>query len=212
MRTNSDLTTTAVPLLFRYGVSRTSGVELPGHYDASSQLWVIETRDGFVSVVEVADRADLDTSTGTRVRQEGDDEDFSNNVGLAAAHVGTSTLTLVRQETDDEDISGDASLCMALLNTSTLTKVRQESADDDLTDDETIGTPRRLGALAELATKTDVQQESDDEINASTILELETRSYSNQEGSDDDFPPMLLKLQPQILAGREGCDDFPMTH
>lgn len=212
MRTNSDATATAAPLLFRYGVSRTSGAELPGHYDANSQLWVIKTRDGFVSVVAIADRADLETSTGTRVRQEGDDEDLSDNVGLAAAYVGTSTLTLVRQETDDEDISGDASLCMALLDTSTLTKVRQESADDDLTDDETIGNPRRLGALAEFATKTDVQQESDDEISASTLLELETRSYSNQEGTDDDFPPMLLKLQPQLLAGRKGRDDLPQTH
>lgn len=212
MRTNSNATATAVPLLFRYGASRTSGAELPGHYDANSQLWVIETRDGFVSVVEIADRADFETSTGTRVRQEGDDEDLSNNVGLAAAHVGTSTLTLVRQETDGEDISGDASLCMALLDTSTLTKVRQESADDDLTDDETIGNPRRLGVLAELATKTDVQQESDDEISASTLLELETRSYSNQEGTDDDFPPDAAQAAATATCRRKGRDDFPLIH
>lgn len=175
----------AAPLLFRHATPRTSSADLPGHYDSAKQLWVIETKAGLVPVIEAAPSAIVETNTSTRVRQEGDDQDASTDL----------------QSFD------------ALLDTSTLTKVRQESADDDLTSDETLGIPRRpLGMLAELATKTDVQQESDDQISAGA-LELETRSFNNQEGVDDDFPALLLELQTKTSANVEGDDDdFSMIH
>jgi hypothetical protein len=119
-------------------------------------------------------------------------------------------------EADDQDASTDLRSFDALVDTSTLTKVRQESADDDLSSDETLGMPQRtqrtLVMLAELATKTDVQQESDDQMSAGA-LELETRSLNNQEGVDDDFPALLLELQTKTFADVEGDDDdLSMIH
>ncbi len=120
MPLDSNSPTSASPLLFRYATPRTSWGELPGHYDPDAQLWVIETNAGIVPVVQTCDSMIVDTSTVTKIRQEGD--------------------------------------------------------DDDLSSDEMLGAERRAGALAELATKTDVQQESDDQISASRLLELETRT------------------------------------
>lgn len=163
MRPSSISPTNAIPLLFRHAKARTASAELPGHYDLVSQVWVIEKDGGFAPVVEATDPTQLETSTVTRVRQEG----------------------------DDDDLSSDAKLCATLLDTSTVTKVRQEAADDDFSTQELFGTIQPFAPLAELATKTEVLQESDDEISASGLLELETRSLNNQEGIDDDWPRML---------------------
>lgn len=203
----------AAPLLFRHATPRTSSADLPGHYDPARQLWVIETKAGLVPVIEAAASTIVETNTSTRVRQEGDDQDCSNMAELAGIALAETTVTLVQMEADDQDASTDLRSFDALFDTSTLTKVRQESADDDLTSDETLGMPRRpLGMLAELATKTDVQQESDDQMSAGA-LELETRSLNNQEGVDDDFPALLLELQAKTFADVEGDDDdLSMIH
>jgi hypothetical protein len=184
MRPTSISPTKASPLLFRHAIPRTSSAELSGHYDPTTQLWVIETKAGFLPLVEASDPALLETATTTRVRQEGDDDDFT----------------------------ADQKLCATLLDTSTLTKVRQESADDDISTDETFIAASRLGTLAELATKTDVQQESDDEITASDLIELETRTLNNQEGIDDDWPRILLELQTKTFAAVEQDDDCSLAH
>jgi hypothetical protein len=184
MRPTSIPPTKASPLLFRHATPRTSSAELPGQYDPDTQLWVIETKAGFIPVVEASDVAQLETATSTRVRQEG----------------------------DDDDLSADQKLCTTLLDTSTLTKVRQESADDDVSIDETFSAASRIGTLAELTTKTDVQQESDDEITASGLIELETRSLNNQEGIDDDWPRILLELQTKTFADVEEDDDCSLVH
>jgi hypothetical protein len=197
----------ASPLLFRHARPRTSSADLPGYYDCDAQLWVIETKDGIVPVVEASASTIIETNTSTRVRQESDDADCSNTVGLAAIELAGTTVTSVQMEADDQDASTDLRNFDALLDTSTLTKVRQEGADDDLTGDETLSMRRRLGSLAELATKTDVQQESDDQMSAAGMLELETRSLNNQEGVDDEFPRMLLELQTKTFADIEGDDD-----
>lgn len=208
----SDATHTA-PLLFRHATPRTSSADLPGYYDPGTHLWVIETTAGIVPVVTAGVSTLIETNTSTRVRQEGDDQDCSNMVGLAAIAFAETTLTAVQMEVDDQDASTDLRSFDALLDTSTLTKVRQESADDDLTRDETLAPRRLLGTLAELATKTDVQQESDDQMNAGGVLEFETRSLNNQEGVDDDFPAMLLELQTKTFADGEGDDDdLSMIH
>lgn len=213
MRTEPNEAAHAAPLLFRHATPRTSSADLPGYYDPSIQLWVIETAAGIVPVVEAAASTLIETNTSTRVRQEGDDQDCSNTVGLAAIAFAETTLTAVQMEVDDQDASTDLRSFDALLDTSTLTKVRQESADDDLTQDETLAPRRPLGTLAELATKTDVQQESDDQMSTGGMLELETRSLNNQEGVDDDFPAMLLELQTKTFANVEGDDDDPsMIH
>jgi hypothetical protein len=156
MQSKLASTNSASPLLFRHAIPRTSWAELPGHYDPNAQLWVIETNAGFVPVVQTGDPALLDTSTVTKVRQEGD--------------------------------------------------------DDDLSRDELLGAARRVGTLAELATKTDVQQESDHQMTASGLLELETQSLNNQEGIDEDWPRMLLELQTKTFADVEEDDDHSLAH
>lgn len=156
MQRNSSSAASASPLLFRHATPRTSGTELPGHYDPDAQLWVIETSARFVPIVQTGDPGLLDTSTVTKVRQEGDDDDLSNG--------------------------------------------------------EMLGAGRRVGALAELATKTDVQQESDDQITASALLELETRTANNQEGIDDEWPRMLLELDTKTFVDAEEDDDCSLAH
>lgn len=156
MQRDSGSAASTSPLLFRHATPRTSWTELPGHYDPDAQLWVIETNARLVPVVQTGDPA--------------------------------------------------------LLETSTVTKVRQEGNDDDLSSDETLGAVRRAGALAELATKTDVQQESDDQISASGLLELETRTANNQEGIDEDWPRMLIELQTKTFVDAEEDDDCSHAH
>lgn len=138
------------PYLFRHATPRVSDIEMPGRYDDDLQLWVLKTDSGFVPIVETSDTNLLDTSTVTKVRQEGD--------------------------------------------------------DDDLSSDETIGSARRRGYLAELATKTDVQQESDDQISASGLMEFETRTLNNQEGIDESFPRGLLELLTKTASSVEKDD------
>lgn len=156
MQPESDSAVSASPLLFRHATPRISFEELPGRYDPGSQLWVIETNDRLVPVVQ----------------------------------------------TDDT----------ALLDTRTVTKVRQEADDDDLSRDDMLTAPQRTSALAELATKTAVQQESDDQITASGLLELETRTANNQEGIDEDWPRMLLELQTKTYVEAEADDDCSLEH
>ena len=250
MRPEPSEATYAAPLLFRHAIPRTpSAEELPGYYDAAQQLWVVETKKGIVPVVEAAATTVIETNTSTRVRQEGDDQDCSNMVGLAAIAFAETTLTAVQMEADDQDASTelrgfealldtqtltevrpegddtdaqmaaddwDASSRLrcfnALLDTHTLTKVQPEGDDTDITADETLVLRRRLGTLAELATKTDVQQESDDQMGAGA-LELDTRLLKNQEGVDDDLPALLLELQTKTFAQVEGDDDdLSMIH
>ena len=186
MQSDCGSTDTAVsPLLFRHAMPRTSSADLEGHYDPAAQVWVLETSSGSIPVVQAGCSDFLDTQTATRVRQEADDEDISNDTILVARMTDTSTLTKVRQEGDDTDLSCDESLGNA---------------------------PAREFSLAELATKTDVQQESDDQINASGVLELETRSVNNQEGIDEDWPELLLELQTKIFVNVEEDDDCSLHH
>jgi hypothetical protein len=151
MHSHSTFVANASPLLFRYATPRTSCADLPGHYDQDAQLWVIETEGGLLPVVQGCDSSIVDTRTVTKVRQEGDDDDLSN--------------------------------------------------------DDMFGGGRRGRALAELATKTDVQQESDDQFSGSGLLELETRTANNQEGIDEDWPRVLLELHTKTFAELEQDDE-----
>jgi|GEM_PF-5094721 len=90
-----------------------------------------------------------------------------------------------------------------LLETRTTTKVVQEADDTDISADGALS----CSTLAELATKTDVQQESDDEISTKGPLELETRTANNQEGVDEDWPRMLMELQTKTFSNVEEDDD-----
>jgi hypothetical protein len=173
----------------------------------------MNTKAGLVPLVEAAASIMIETNTSTRVRQEGDDEDRSNVAELARVALAETTVTAVQMEADDQDASTELLSFDALLDTSTLTKVRKEGADDDLTSDETLAMPRRpFGVLAELATKTDVQQEGDDQVSAGA-LDLDTGSLNNKGGLDDRLPGLMFELQPRTLAkGKGDDDDLPMIH
>lgn len=161
-------------------------------------------------------------TTVTLVQMEADDQDASTDIRGFDALLDTHTLTEVRQEADDTDVqiaadNLNASTARArfdaLLDTSTLTKVRQETADDDLTSDETLTPWRRVGMLAELVTKTDVQQESDDQSTGATALELGTRLHNDQNGADKLIRAMLAGLQTSMRAAVEGDNDhLSMIH
>jgi len=162
MRSTAVSAKGVAPLLFRHATPRTSSDELPGHYDTASKLWVIPTDDGFVPLVEAAGTASLETSTSTRVRQEGDDDDATRT----------------------------SQLCATLLDTSTLTKVRQESSDDDLSNDGALGGSQRVATLAasaalELETRSLNNQEGIDSDWPRMLLELQTKSFTNVEQDDD---------------------------
>lgn len=185
MQGTSSLPIEASPLLFRHAAPRTSSDDLPGQYDHERQLWVIETDQGLVPLVEAGQSNTLETSTSTRVRQEG----------------------------DDDDQGGLRQLCTTLLDTSTLTKVRQEGSDDDFSTEDQQPSALSFGTLAALKTKTFVGQEGDDQdIAASGLLELETRSLNNQEGIDDDWPRMMLDLQGTAPSSFEDSDDRSFAH
>ncbi len=135
------------PLLFRHAAPRISSDDLPGHYDTEEQLWVVETSQGPLPLIAAPSTAQLETSTSTRVRQEGDDDDATNE-----------------------------SHCLTLLDTSTFTKVRQESADDDLSTERSLGAispARMIGAILELETRSYNNQEGIDEDWPSESLDIQ---------------------------------------
>lgn len=154
------MTCSAEPFLFRHATTRTSEGDMPGRYSALADLWVVDTEEGERPIIDVDGGAMVATATKTMTQQESDDDDPGRS-----ALAETSTFTKVRQESADDDadpgLVGPAAATGArftgrtLAETSTYTRVRQESADEDAS-----------WCLPELATKTFVQQESDDEVEA----------------------------------------------
>lgn len=81
------------PLLVRYAVCRTGDSEIPGYYCNERDVWVVETVDGTLPVVEA--RGDLaEISTKTSALPEADDS-------LSSALLETVTKTLTHVEEDD---------------------------------------------------------------------------------------------------------------
>ncbi|MEI9849726.1 MAG: hypothetical protein WDN24_01405 [Sphingomonas sp.] len=184
MRQIANSIAETAPLLFRHATPRIASDEMSGHYDPEIQLWVVNTSEGFVPLVEAASVPQLETRTCTRVQQEG----------------------------DDEDAAASRELCSTLLDTSTVTKTQHEGLDDDFSTDGGLVGVRRCGAFEALVTRTNVQQENSDEMTASALLDLETRSSNNQEGIDDDWPLMLLELQTRSYSNGETDDEDSLVH
>lgn len=109
----------ANPFLLRFATPRSADEEMPGHYSPDLRVWVIDGDDGEVPIIEVAGGALVVTQSKTMTRVEVDDEDPSRFGALDA-----STGTRVRQQVDDED----ASLCLPELTTKT--EVQQERDDE----------------------------------------------------------------------------------
>lgn len=109
----------ADPFLFRFATPRSADAEMPGRYSPDLCVWVIDGEDGEVPIIEVAGGSLVITQSKTMTRVEVDDDDPSRFGTL-----DTSTGTRVHQEVEDED----ASLCLAEITTKT--EVQQERDDE----------------------------------------------------------------------------------
>ncbi len=114
--------TPAAPFLFRFATPRSADAPMPGHYSSELGVWVIDTADGDVPIIEVAGGSLVATQSKTMTQVEVDDDDPSRFGSME-----TGTFTRVRQEADDED----ASLCVPELMTKT--EVQQERDDETMT-------------------------------------------------------------------------------
>lgn len=90
-RQSADNTSGVTPYLFRHMVERSESQPLPGHFCGDSDVWVVETDNGVVPLVQ-ADAGLLELVTKTKVQREQDDQPL-----LAAI-----TKTAVQLEADDE--------------------------------------------------------------------------------------------------------------
>lgn len=87
--------------MLRFATPRTADAEgMPGHYSAELGVWVVDGDEGEVPIVEVAGGALVVTLSKTMTHVEVDDDDQSRLGGME-----TGTGTKIRQETDDEDAS-----------------------------------------------------------------------------------------------------------
>lgn len=105
-----------LPLLIGFSVARTGEDNLPGHYDAEQDVWVLDGRDGMKPIVEIAANiAELELRTS--VEKERDDPG-------TILYLESSTKTDVKAERDDAAIP-----MMDLLQLFTKTKVQSERDD-----------------------------------------------------------------------------------
>ncbi|WP_158918712.1 hypothetical protein [Caulobacter sp. S45] len=110
------------PFLAAYAVPRTGDAHIPGRYDPTLNVWVVDTSKGVQPLIET-ELTVGGTSTSTAVRMEQDDTDTSP-LQLAS----TTTHTKVNVEGDDLDASTNA-----LAEISTKTHAQVESEDHTFT-------------------------------------------------------------------------------
>ena len=110
------------PFLAAYAVPRTGDAQIPGRYDPSLNVWVVDTSEGAQPLIETGATVG-GTSTSTAVRMEQDDTDVSP-LQLAS----TTTHTKVNVEGDDLDVSANA-----LAEVTTKTHAQVESEDHTFT-------------------------------------------------------------------------------
>lgn len=148
------------PFMTRFATLRTGTDDQVGRYSEERDLWVVDTPEGETALITLGGQLGQ-TSTLTKVREEGDDTDISPVLGLMtetaitsetddrtreAVSLGLITQTFVATEADDADPMAQG------LNLGTDTRVREEVDDLD----------RAAMSLLAITTKTDAQQERDD--------------------------------------------------
>ena len=92
------------PFLATFAVERTGDPSLPGQFDPSRDVWVVDGADGPTPIVQHTWGLG-DTSTLTRVKAEADDTDIDGQTMAS-----TTTFTKVTAEGDDTDVSAAAAL------------------------------------------------------------------------------------------------------
>ena len=112
----------ADPFLLRFATRRSADKEMSGRYSPELQVWVIDTGNGEVPIIEVAGGSLVATQSKTMTQVEVDDDDPARFGSME-----TGTFTKVRQETDDEDAS------LILPELTTKTDVQHERDDEAVT-------------------------------------------------------------------------------
>ena len=107
------------PSLFRFAVPRIGGDAIPGYYCDDECMWVVESRDGVVPLVDF-DFSLREITTKTRTKTESDDQAVSSFLTIV-----TKTLTVT--ETDDDDWHD-----RKLFEIATKTSVQLESDDQKI--------------------------------------------------------------------------------
>ena len=88
------------PFLFRFATPRSAEAEMPGRYSSKLDVWVIDSEEGEVPIIEVAGGSLVATQSKTMTHVEVDDDDAAQSGSME-----TGNFTKGRQEADDEDAS-----------------------------------------------------------------------------------------------------------
>lgn len=127
------------PFLARTGKTRTGEDQLPGYYCDEQQMWVVDTEQGVLPIIN--EQALSQLMTKTRVNNEEDDDNY----------LALELITKTHQQLESDDDTRPMG-CNNLLQLVTKTDSIQE-VDDNYS----------ASQLLELVTKTKVEQEADDD-------------------------------------------------
>ena len=127
------------PFLAKSGKPRTGEDQLPGYYCELHQMWVVETEQGVLPIINEQTLSQL--MTKTRVHNEEDDDNY----------LALSLITKTHQQLESDDDTRPMTY-NNLLELVTKTDSIQETDDNFST-----------SQLLELVTKTEAKQEADDD-------------------------------------------------
>ncbi|WP_205687177.1 hypothetical protein [Chromohalobacter israelensis] len=127
------------PFLAKAGAARTGEDQLPGYYCEQQQMWVVDTEQGLLPIIN--EQALSQLMTKTRTHEEEDDDSY----------LALELMTKTHQQTESDDDTGPIGY-NHLLQLATKTDSIQE-VDDNYS----------ASQLLELVTKTNVEQEADDD-------------------------------------------------
>ncbi|WP_038013033.1 hypothetical protein, partial [Terasakiella pusilla] len=103
-----DLVSTS-PFLFQFAVNREGSTEMPGHYDSSRNVWVVNDNGTSTPLIEKAENV-AELATKTKAQVEGEDMPFTITNELR-------TKTEAQRKRDDEAQSIYSSLLMLITKT-----------------------------------------------------------------------------------------------
>tara|TARA_R100001369_G_scaffold4961_6_gene13958 strand:- start:18582 stop:19031 length:450 start_codon:yes stop_codon:yes gene_type:complete len=127
------------PFLAKAGKPRTGEDQLPGYYCEQQQMWVVDTEQGALPIIN--EQALSQLMTKTRVHNEEDDDNY------LALELITKTYQQLESD-DDTRPTGYNNLLQLITKTDSIQEV-----DDNYS----------ASQLLELVTKTKVEQETDDD-------------------------------------------------
>lgn len=127
------------PFLAKAGTPRTGADQLPGYYCEQQQMWVVDTEQGVLPIIN--EQALSQLLTKTRVHEEEDDDSY----------LALELMTKTHQQVESDDDTRPTGY-NNLLQLATKTESIQE-VDDNYS----------ASQLLELVTKTKVEQEADDD-------------------------------------------------